>query len=331
MSLPREEVSLTTENQELKSDIPPSLVNTNHSFFKFDKTLVKPTVIESVVALTSACIATPFTSKDTSWYAQPFSMTCAMLIFNFFCRAYQIDSSESNDQTLQKLIMILCSMTFAGVDDFVRTTLVHESGHMIAYLCLYQNVRLNLRLDPPLGAATLHEFYGVNNTGILSEYGAMLGEDKTTAVISAAGPAVELFFDYIMFITAEAISNNYPQLKWHLRLVALYSVLSTTVYVALGILSSCSEPNDFCSIDKYANIPLNDDIGFIVGSALLLQLCLYCCKKLNKHCQARSARLFNAPEHSISIEMKEHHEDVADVNDSLLTETPRVIELTNCR
>lgn len=319
MGSAREEMSLNIENKESVAtpEQAPTVVPLSenaHAFFKFDKRLVKPTVIESTVALTSAFITTPFIEEDISWYTHPLSLTSAMIIFNFICRAYQFDSNEANCEALKKLKSILLSLTFAGVDNFIRTQLVHESGHLIAYLCFYENVKLKLRMGTLKGSGTLHDFYGENHTAVFNTLGAMLGENKTTAVISAAGPATELFFDYMMFIAAETISDNYPQLKWNLRLTALYSVLSTIVYVSLGISSSCSEPNDFCSLNEHANISLNESMGFIIGCTVLLQallqLCLYCCNRIRRQAPIPSSHLFSpAPEIAPAIEMKEVAED----------------------
>ncbi len=247
------------------------------------KNSLLPSAAESVAGFTYASAATPFITKNTPWYFHPFTTTSGILAINFLLRTSKFDNKLN-----QKLNRTLRSGLFGVIDAIHRGVLTHEGGHALALLCLYLDSHPQITITPPNGGLTNWGF-SPGTKGTLSELGTMFGVQKTHAVISAAGAGAELLYNYGSLITAQAISDDYPEIKSHLRVSTAFSVVTAAYYALSAIWTSETATHDFCSLRDNGGIPPAAAALFLVGSVLLLQLFLSCttayCKKVNRENQ----------------------------------------------
>lgn len=234
-----------------------------------EKVLI-PSAIESVVTYTSAAVVTPFISQNASWYWHPFAASSFVLSSNLLNRMMARSKLVSENERLLWMNLMFRSYLYANFNMIFTGTLIHEFGHVIAFLVLYNNTHPFINITLPDGA------YAQNINGTINELGLMLGENKTSTIVSASGAGHVMLWAYGGMLATQFIPDDYPELKMHIRLSAIFFVLKSALY-ALSALWSC-EPrgHDFCNMEEKGGIHPLAAVGFIVGSALMVQLFLSC-------------------------------------------------------
>lgn len=273
-------MSLNSENEERK--IP----NTHHKLLKYfsnhlikNKEIVVATSAESFFAYASAAISTPFLSENSSWYLHPFITSTVILTLNFFLRKHEVAIQDPvRVDHLNKSKRLLRSMLFSLIDNNNRVTIFHEAGHVLLAFMIFRDHEVSIKVTYPDGAKTTYLFE--NNNMTYTKWGTSLGEKSARALVAGGGPGIELLGVYLSILIAETMTAKYPEVKSHLRVMSLVTLLQLTCYA--GLSGSCEEGNDFCTIDKNVNISPTLAIIFMLGSAFLLQAILLLCLKSKK-------------------------------------------------
>lgn len=191
-----------------------------------------PSAIEAIATYSPAAVVSPFISKNTSWYWHPFAMSSFVLACNLLSRIMGRSKRFREDEWLLWSNLGVRSNLYGFFNSIFAGTLLHEFGHAIAFLILYNNTHPFINITLPSGA------YTQNINGTPNEWALMLGENKTYAIVSASGAGHEMLWAYGGLLAAQLISDDYPEIKMHIRLSVLYFVLSSATY-ALSALWSC--------------------------------------------------------------------------------------------
>jgi len=243
------------------------------------QTIFIPSGVEAAVALTCAAITTPFIAKETKWYWQPFAVSGLVLFSNIIVRRSELSSAfkknrcaiTCNDERIitetsfsKSLLRCLRANIFAGYDLIYRGIFTHEGGHALAGFLLFQNCTPQITINPPIGGFTSYPNCTFN------QLADKLGDNMTKAILYGSGPGAEMLWDYISLMAAQALPDDYPELKAYLRLSVILSVLSEIMYA----LADCeNHPGyDWCNLNKTEGISPAIAVSFIVISALIVQL-----------------------------------------------------------
>lgn len=130
--------------------------------------------------------------------------------------------------------------------------LVHESGHALATLALYQNPRPKITIMPYEGGVT--SWY----PGRLSKLGAYFGEKPSRLIVSGAGAGLALAFYLGCIMAAYKTQKSNPEASSHLLLSSYFGILQHVVYAlsALSAEAARSPGHDFVALARGGIHPL---------------------------------------------------------------------------
>jgi hypothetical protein len=282
------------ESQQTKADTTSAL----QKFFS-NKVLF-PSAVETIVGGGFAAATTPFLAKDIAWWQHPITIASGVLCLNFFSRIFS--NNEKNQNSITSIVLRNSrSITFSFLDHCTRAAITHESGHVLASLGLYQNPKTRMTIKAFGDGLT--EAHG----DVLTHLGEIFGKNGSQLFFSAAGTSASMLWNAIILIIAQAIPEDYPEIKSYLRFSVFASVLTEAIY-ALTAYWDCKPAHDFCNIKDNGFSPIGA-VSLIVGTVLFLQFILssvtYCKNKNNPGPQVKETD-------EIDLQEVHHHSTDAD-------------------
>ncbi|SRR5579883_1208315 len=262
--------------------------NTNLSALKskLNNPIARATLCEATYAFGFSGATYYFLDKsNVTWTNNPFTSSSGFLTGNLFLRIlskYLNCNSDLIKDILNSIFNHVRGSLFALIDHGVRNTLMHEGGHVLAGELLYQSSpNVTLTWDGFVSSGVTYH----NNFDGFTPLGEKIGEQTSAALISGAGAAMTMLSGFAMLAAAQILSNEYPEVKRHLRYTVFINILSLLLY-ALSPLDSCEAGNDFCALESHGVTPV-ESISVILGSILLFQLMLSGISKCAQHVRNR--------------------------------------------
>ncbi len=162
---------------------------------------------------------------------------------------------------------------FAFFTGYNTQLLVHETGHALAFLALYNRPQPQIAVQPFATGVT--QFYKAS----LSPLGKRLGPVATTCIAVACGPAFTLLVSAVLFTLGLAIKESYPQLGKHLIAWSLIDFFNHADY-AYGALrmETTSLNHDFVHLAIFGLHPAVAAIG-IIAIPIVISLGMHLYKK----------------------------------------------------
>lgn len=228
-------------------------------------------LVEAMIAIGYSSTTTAFLASNTSWIRHPFVISTFFMLINFLLRI-----PSSADEWTRKQLRVIRGAIFALMDNRTRYIVLHEGGHALTALSLFQfkldypYIEITPNYNMSSGARTVY------NSNTLSSLAKQLGLSLSSSklAVTAAGVGISTLWNGTSLIAAQSMSDEHPEIKSHLRMTALISIFSDLLY-ALSAYIKCDKGNDFCALKENDISPLFI-ILFITTSMLALQLFLTC-------------------------------------------------------
>jgi hypothetical protein len=252
------------------------------SDFKHEKKTwpLKPALLKTAIvggiAVSCSAIADQFSPRNTPWYNTYSAVSLLSTLGTFAAELFPTE--------FEFILRHISAAQFAfGIDAQTRGTLLHEFGHYLSMRYLFENIYPKIYIAPPFSDENSYTTTVVPvGYDDLSDAGKNLGLTQSKAIISAAGTAISMLWNYATLITAQSLPNKYSQIKTYLRwtvgIDVLYSVHNA---LAASNSSNCTARDDFCALDQYGVISPTKAAAFIFGSVFLLQTLLSCYAHFN--------------------------------------------------
>lgn len=228
--------------------------------------ILLPSFIETSVAMSYSAVAYHFLTSKVAWYLNPFVTSSTLMGFNLFQRLLSTSLSDDNkvDKAGKKMLRVSRGLVYSLMDTGTRSIVVHESGHALAALSFFQNANPRIHITPGKGGFTSYHL------DALTELGKKIGKTHSRTVITAAGTGVATLWDCMSLIAAQTISDEYPEIKSHLRLAVLVNVLNELAYVFSVYYSGCDNiGHDFCKLDQAGFSPSEAAAAILVPLIVL--------------------------------------------------------------
>ena len=146
---------------------------------------------------------------------------------------------------------VICPNIFILSTGINGQTLIHETGHAIAALKLYE------KSDPLI---TIHPFQGGETSywaNRLSPLGKKIGREKSKLLMAASGPALSLFVSSILFGISTQIKEKHPQISSYLEGMAVMDFYLHAFYALSALWTSpLSKSHDFVVLSKFGIHPV---------------------------------------------------------------------------
>lgn len=230
----------------------------------------RASLAESMVSLGFSGLTVYFMEKNTSWIRNPLVVTTFSLLINFLLRI-----PHAPEKWLEFSLRSLRGTIYSSIDQRTRDALWHEFGHVCAFLLLYDNSDPTITIAPSFLTSGGNTHVSPNRE--LSELGTALGLENSKLAVSMAGTGASMAWNYAGLILASTLFDKHPEIKSHLLLSIIMSVLKSMEYALSPYYLDChskeNRSNDFCRMDENGISPIYAML-FIVGSMLLLQLFL---------------------------------------------------------
>lgn len=136
-----------------------------------------------------------------------------------------------------------------AVSDAYPGTYLHELGHKAAINTLFRNADAQVSVTPFRGGAT--RWTGEQ----FSELGSSLGMENSRAIVSAAGPAVDLFSSLASFAVGFKVRKKHPNLGAAMMGYAGFRVARSLIYALTPCKTSACHGHDFQNFAKFAGVP----------------------------------------------------------------------------
>jgi len=269
---------------------------------------------EFSVAMGFAGATACFIPTDTKWYVNPFTLSGSIASINLLIRLLHEKFFVPRNYNIGYSRLVR-SFLFANMDTLTRNVITHEGGHFVADLSLLGNAQISITPNGLFGDGTA----GITHASVtLNDLGKIYGEQKSRMIISASGPLASIIGNYLSMIVAQALPDNYPEIKTYLRMTAAIQLLLEILNVVADAIKGCEKSNDdYCFLEK-GGISLVGIIACIAGTALLLQLFLscvtHCCKKTNQNTETQTPAIEE-------VHTDNDIEEASTNNDDVMTET----------
>ncbi len=158
----------------------------------------------------------------------------------------------------------LCTTFFAYLTAFNAQILLHEAGHRVGAMGMFQNANPQTTLTPCLGGLT--QF----STKDLTTLGLRLGRSNAMLIVTLMGPTCSLLISTIAIAVGYAIRNKFPELGRYSVGVGRGDFYAHSFY-ALSALSTTPGPkgHDFLRLRAYGVHPLAAAIAILAIPPLL--------------------------------------------------------------
>jgi hypothetical protein len=104
------------------------------------------------------------------------------------------------------------------------STFIHESGHALAARAVYRNANPTIQIFPFTGGRTTF------NPNELSSFGKKLGETRSIALVTAAGPLLSLTVSLAALAASLFMRKSHPETSRYLETAALSDFLTHAFY-----------------------------------------------------------------------------------------------------
>jgi len=256
--------SASSKNNSQSAD-----VDLDKKFFSISnenlRNMILPSAAEAFVSVAYASAVIPFMEANTKWWANPFTTAAIVVFLNTFSRLKKYDDKDKNARIMARHIR---GFFFGILDTFTRKVICHENGHVLFAVSLFKNQRPSFIVQQ-FGSGRMYW----NGDFELTDAGAMLGFEKSYALVSAGGFVVDMLCNYIALIAAQLIADDDSEIKSHLRLMVIISLVHELYYAILGAIN-CTPDNDFCALESANLIPAAALVSLMMTSSMLLQLFL---------------------------------------------------------
>ncbi len=135
------------------------------------------------------------------------------------------------------------------VSDAYPGTYLHELGHKAAIGALFKDAEAKISVKPFQGGGT--RWSGKHFTHL----GTSLGMENSRAIVSAAGPAVDLFSSLASFATGFKLRKQHPNLGAALMGYAGFRAARSVMYALTPCKDSMCSGHDFQNLAKFAGVP----------------------------------------------------------------------------
>jgi hypothetical protein len=136
-----------------------------------------------------------------------------------------------------------------GVSSAYPGTFLHELGHKAAIDTLFKEAGAQVSVTPFKGGAT--RWSGKHFT----ELGSSLGMENSRAIVSAAGPAVDLFSSLASFAVGFKVRKKHPNLGAAMMGYAGFRAASSVMYALTPCKGTSCNGHDFQNFAKFAGVP----------------------------------------------------------------------------
>lgn len=259
-----------------KDDEKKSVLNT------LIKEVVLSTIKELLISLTLSGVCCLFVAAP----AIPglIIFTVSVVAFNLLVRsiaareAYQLylvkqkkqkPSEIKRREDVLGLLNLITSYDFSILHTLTSNVLIHEAGHAVAALAVYQNPDPKISVFPFTGGETSYQY------SPLSSLGKYLGISTSKALVSAAGTGFGVILGAALIGISHSLKKEHPRLSLYLLCSGIMSVAQHVLY-ALSALWEASPiaGHDFVSLWKYGIHPLISVICIIALPVFIkLALC----------------------------------------------------------
>ncbi len=141
------------------------------------------------------------------------------------------------------------AFTFGVFELTTTATLIHEFGHAVAALTVYQNPRLKISIFPIKGGFTRI------SPGPLTKLGECLGNKNSYLFVAAAGPAFGILSATIKLIFAHHCQKDHPDISRTLNAGAITEIASHVLYALSAFGESRHNiSHDFIALWSIGNI-----------------------------------------------------------------------------
>lgn len=161
-------------------------------------------------------------------------------------------------QFSHQLLQFLCPINFSILDMSTRNILVHEAGHAIAAVALYQNARPTIEVFPLTGGVTRF------SVGSLTKIGEFFGRKWTSVIVSAAGPAIAIIAASLNLGLSHYYAKENPELHRYFLCMSIASIAQHVLYALSALWEKNPSGHDFIKLWKVGGIhPLFSVVGLI--------------------------------------------------------------------
>ncbi len=161
-------------------------------------------------------------------------------------------------QNTARFLKELTPYHFSFLDVTTRNVIVHEAGHALAALAVYQNASPKIAIYPGMGGAT--SYYNDN----LSWFGKLLGRKNSDLLVCGAGAAMAILFSIGSLAAAKRCSSDKPELKMYLIATAIVSIVQHIFYALTAFITGADQlSHDFVALWSHGINPLIAIIAMI--------------------------------------------------------------------
>lgn len=207
--------------------------------------------------------------------------------FRFLGAAASTYSSSDFLGTMAKKVADLCHLivclNFSLGTALNGQILVHEAGHALAALALYQKSRPTITLFPFVGGMTHF------SSATLSPLGQQVGTEGASALVTAAGPLLSLIASSGALIYSFLLDRGAPtpdtntspplaergrsELRGILKVAAIQDFATHTLYALSALRNPNSPSHDFARLWKAGLHPLPMSLATMAIPIILYQYC----------------------------------------------------------
>ena len=160
-------------------------------------------------------------------------------------------------------------VVFCAMDLMMRDLLTHEMGHAIAAQQCFFNAFPSINITPFVGGITRYTKSGL--TGL----GKMLGKERVSLLIAAAGPLASFATSLSMMALAHLKKKENPDFSEKLEAAAVVSIASHIVYAFSALQGRKDNGHDFVRLAQGGYHPLAFIVSMVVIPILLKKSLFY--------------------------------------------------------
>lgn len=188
-------------------------------------------------------------------------------------RTKRVPSSKEDVETMQithSFLQYLCPMTFTILDTTTRDVLVHESGHALTAMALYQNAKPRIEVFPLEGGVTRY------STGPMTKLGEFFGRKVSGVIVSGAGTAFSIIFATINIGLAHHFKQDHPELHRYFLCMAICTIAQHAIYALSALWEKRpSSGHDFVKLWRVGGIHPVISVICMIALPLIVKTALF--------------------------------------------------------
>jgi len=158
-----------------------------------------------------------------------------------------------------------CCMTmFAYLTAYNAQILLHEAGHAMAAVAMFQNANPQISFTPCVGGLT--QFSTANLTAL----GKQLGRNKVMLVVTLMGPSCTLLISTIAMVVGYIIEHKFPELGCYLTGIGRGDFVAHSAYALTALsITPAAQAHDFVRLKAHGIHPLVSAIAIMAIPILI--------------------------------------------------------------